>query len=100
MNAKPKRRWFQFSLSAMLVVMTLVAILLGRVAYLRQMAVFHDREQARHLVQWRQDYAADSAREEIDRAMYFYHHSLGDQCRRATYRPWMIVYEKHPEIRP
>src|SRR5436190_3472864 len=55
-SEKPKRRWFQFSLRAMLIVMTLVAIVLGRVAYLRQMAVYHDREQARHLGEWRQGY--------------------------------------------
>ena len=34
-NAKLKCRWYQFSLKTLLVVMTLVGIVLGRVAYLR-----------------------------------------------------------------
>ena len=45
-----------------MVVVTLVCVALGgvmgRIEYLRRWAGFHDREQARHLVQWRQEYAS------------------------------------------
>jgi hypothetical protein len=46
-NDKPNRRWYQFSLRALLVVMTLAAVLTGRITYLRRMADFHRTERAR-----------------------------------------------------
>jgi hypothetical protein len=101
-TAKLKRRWFQFSLRAMLMVMTLVAIPLGRVAYLRQMAAFHDAEQARHLGEWRQEYASyekglgSAAEEARRRERYFHHKTLAAQYRKATYRPWTVVNEARP----
>ena len=101
-TAKPKRRWFQFSLRAMLIVMTLVTIPLGRVAYLRQMALFHDRAQARHLGEWRQEYASyekglsSAAEEARKRELYFHHKTLAAQYRKAIYRPWTVVTEAPP----
>jgi hypothetical protein len=106
MNVKPKRRWFQFSLRAMLMVMTLVAIPLGRVAYLRQMAVFHDGERARCLVVWRQEYelfdkgSGSAASEAQKREVYFHHKTLADQYRKAAYRPWTVVNEVPPKDIP
>jgi hypothetical protein len=104
-NDKPKRHWFQFSLRTMLVVTTLAAIPLGRVAYLRQMAVFHDIEHDRHLVKWRQEYesldkgSGSTASEAREREMYFHHKLLANQYRQAAYRPWTLVKES-PEPSP
>ena len=42
MNAKPKRRWFQFSLRTLLLLVPALALLLGLVAKRRMIAERHD----------------------------------------------------------
>ena len=67
MAATPKRRWYQFSLKAMLVRMTAVGLVLGlsgRAVYMRQRTEFHDGEYLRC----------------IDAIMEIYHQKHGEQA--------------------
>ena len=85
----PKRRWYQFSLRALLVVMTLTAAALGgRIEYLRHCALFHEREAARVQKLW-----SEPASELDDLRMYLSHTEIAAEFRSAMSRPWTIVDE-------
>ena len=49
MNAKPKRRWYQFSIRLLLAVTFASSLPLARIAYLQQMITFHESEQRRYI---------------------------------------------------
>ena len=53
MSDKPKRRWYQFSLRTLTIVVGFICLTLAawvwRVDYLRRMADFHDKESERML---------------------------------------------------
>lgn len=93
----------KYNLRTLMIVVTLICVLLaGRIAYLRKCAEFHDREQARHLAQWRQEYASSEydsnliAKAAHERELYFHHKYIADQYRKATHRPWILVNPDQP----
>ena len=102
----PKRRWFQFSLMTMLMAMTLVGVVLGRVAYLEQRAAFHENESIRYSQQSRDlspfdnsIHVTPSYDQELENARLIsliqYHLILSKRYRQAVWRPWTIVDETH-----
>jgi hypothetical protein len=100
MTAKPKRLWFQFSLRTLLAVMTVAAVLTGRITYLRRMANYHQGEtkrlqQHRHFLN---SVSFDTPPEEWLRldAMEARHAGLVNEYERASWRPWVIVQESVP----
>jgi hypothetical protein len=104
MDPKPKRRWYQFSLKAMLVAVTLAAVLTGRITYLRRMADFHQTERAR--VQKHRNYLAsvsfDTPPNEWLRleSMETHHARLASEYKQAVWQPWMLVQESAIQGRP
>ena len=92
MIAKPKQR-FQFSLRWLIALMTVAGVLLSRVAYFRERAIFHEREAVRYesLIpgdksQW--------LRGDVTPIVQAYEHRyLADRYRRAMYRPLTVVFE-------
>jgi hypothetical protein len=94
----------KYNLRSLMIAVTLIcvalSVVMGRVEYLRRRAVFHDREQARHLAQWRQEFESLSkgsgsvVSEASEREVYFRHKLLANQYRAATYRPWTVVKEE------
>ena len=95
--ARPRRRWFQFSLRTLLVVMTLAAVLTGRITWLRRMADFHQTEASR--LQKHRDFLSsvsfDTPPEEWERldVMEGRHAGLASEYQRASWRPWVMVHE-------
>jgi len=93
----------KYSLRSLMIVVTLICVrlggVMGRIEYLRRWAVFHERERAKHLVQWRQENASlekgsgSPASEASERELYFRHKLLANQYRMAAYRPWTTVKE-------
>ena len=94
MAAAPKRRWYQFSLPTLLVVVTAAGILLGlRIAYLRRQADFHAREAERigHKAQYFD--RSTLVWKGTDWQEYSHHRRLADQYRAALHRPWSLIDE-------
>ncbi|MBC7857132.1 MAG: hypothetical protein IAF94_27185 [Pirellulaceae bacterium] len=103
MTTRPKRRWFQFSLRTLLVVMTVAAVLAGRITYLRQRADLHQAEANR--LQKHRDFlfsvSFDVPPAEWERPdlMEGRHPGLAREYERASWRPWIVVRESaslHP----
>ncbi|MFN0021389.1 MAG: hypothetical protein ACKVP0_24325 [Pirellulaceae bacterium] len=91
MSAMFQRRWYQFSLLSLFVVMAVVAIPAARIGYLRRMAEFHRREVDRWsplqfplLEEPEYDFG------EVDRKLEF-HGSAAAAYESAVYRPWQPV---------
>jgi hypothetical protein len=82
----PKRRWFQFSLLSLLIIVTLACFLLGgRIEYLRQRAMFHEGEAAK----------IEAGR--FDMQAFLSHQQIARDFREAMFRPWTLVNES---VRP
>lgn len=98
MDAKPKRRWFQFSLKALLLVTTLVAVPLARVAYLGQRVTFHNREVLRfaECLLREGEHSPWTARKHTCTSLVTNHKVLHDRYVAAMYRPWTIVDDSPP----
>ena len=98
MDSTPKRRWFQFSLRTLLLVMTVAALLMGRITYLRKMAEFHHAETDR-LQKHRQflnSVSFDTPQKEWLRLddLEVRHSGLAIEFERAVWRPWTIVDDR------
>ena len=89
MAAKPRRRWYQFSLQGLLIVVTLTAAVLGgRIEFLRRRALFHEREAARFHELWSEPSSKlDNLRQ------YLSHRDIAYEFRAAMNRPWTTVDE-------
>ena|SRR6185436_16084347 len=89
MVPKPRRRWYQFSLQGLLIVVTLTgAVLGGRIEYLRRRALFHEREAARFHELWSEPSSKlDNLRQ------YLSHRDIAYEFRAAMNRPWTTVDE-------
>lgn len=93
-------RWYQFSLRTVLVVMTVAAVLVGRITYLGRQADFHRAEASR--MQQHRDFlmsvSFDVLPAEWERldVMEGRHAGLAKDYKRASWRPWMIVRESPP----
>jgi hypothetical protein len=93
----PKRSWFQFSLRTLLVVMTLAALLTGRITYVQRMADFHRTERVK--VQKHRNYlrtvSFHTPPKEWSRleSMEARHAQLVTEYQRAVWQPWMLVQE-------
>jgi len=73
---KPKRRWYQFSLKAIFVAVTVGCVLFGgRIEWYRRWARFHEEKLA--AAKYRDDF----------------HESQAALYRKAMWRPWMFVWE-------
>jgi len=93
-TVKPKRRWFQFSLKTLLVLVTTVSILLGlRLAYLRRQADFHAREAERFQHRAQSLDRNTLVWESNDWQMHSHHRRLADDYRAAISRPWILIDE-------
>jgi hypothetical protein len=80
-----KRRWHQFTLRGLLIVVTVTAVALGgRIEYLRRMAVYHEREAARYQ-------AMDFDLEILQKSLS--HQEIAREFRAAITRPWRTVDE-------
>ena len=90
----PKRR-LQFSLRWLIILMTVGCVLLSRVAYFRQRAIFHEREAARY-----ESMISDDKRLLIDDTVSlvqaYEHRYLAHRYRRAMYRPLTVIFEPTP----
>ncbi len=111
MSDKPKRRWFQFSLKTLLVATVLIAGPAARIGYLRERALFHEREAAAalppkwHLVaspgKYEEHYGSLVGSFLVRKEAEVRHQELAKQYRAAMFRPWRIVDESHEiEFRP
>jgi hypothetical protein len=97
---KSKRRWLQFSLKTLLVVMALAGMIFGRVAYLRHLAEFHRQEAERWSLQLKGPILRQSGRNnDYPTRVFDYHAQLWLDYSHAAYRPWLIVSEP-PEPSP
>ena len=97
MTAKPKRRWFQFSLRGLLATVLGSTFPLARIAYLHHLADFHQREAERLSAL---PTAGISVIDKFDALVsQIEHMQLADAYREATYRPWMVVDENACKIR-
>jgi len=114
-SLRPKRSWFQFSLKTLLVGMTAVGLVLGiggRASYLTQRAEFHDAEWLRCIDSMIEIYHQKHGAKAIDQksfeelmgpdgttrirqlvAQSERHKVIAEDCRRAVFRPWVIVDE-------
>ena len=115
MPAPPKRRWFQFSLKALLVVLTLLCVFVGgRIEYLRRWAAFHGREvqilvsRLRELTEPNPGVggtrmAKDGTNlDDLTRlaAELSYHQKMQRRYSAAIYRPWTLVNDNRPQDIP
>lgn len=95
-----KRRWFQFSLRTLLLVMTVAALFMGRVVYLRKMADFHhaETEQLQKHRQFLNSVSFDTPQEEWLRLddMEARHVGLANEYEGAVWQPWKIVNDRQP----
>ena len=113
MNAKPNRRWYQFSLKTLLVAITAVGLVLGaggRAFYLKQRAEFHDGEYLRCIDSILAIYHDKHGDQAVDQKSFDElmgpdgttrvrqlvarsqrHRVVADDCRRAVLRPWIFV---------
>lgn len=91
MTTTPTRRW-QFSLRWLLILTTILCVLLARVAYFRQRAVFHEREAARYQAMMSQP-GRLTAEDLVPYIHATHHRYIAYKFRRAMYRPLSIVYE-------
>jgi len=89
MVPKPRRRWYQFMLQGLLIVVTLTAAVLGgRIEYLRRRALVHEREGARFHELWSEPSSnLDNLRQ------YLSHRDIAYEFRAAMNRPWTTVDE-------
>ena len=102
-NAKAKRRWYQYSLRTLLLVVTVVGLVLGRIEYLRRKAAYHSGEARKHFATFRQRtrLSEDEARRDIAYARHddadargaLHHLELAEQFEFARYYPWVLVSE-------
>jgi hypothetical protein len=123
-SEKPKRRWYQFSLRALLVVMTLAGSIFARVAYLRERFLFHRTEYELNHAAIQKDFPqlvklvnqanenanfqiigkppsqeeVDSFRAKVDgeEQLLRFHLALAGRYRTAMFRPWMLVDTSPP----
>ena len=129
MTIKPNRHWFQFRLSTLLLVITVFAMLLSRIAYLQQRARYHELEADRcaerfarygRVTRAQVDELADMLRSdslvyqfrdfpmsELPYGSYppelrpiFYHQDLAEKYRQVVWRPWTIVKVPPPPLDP
>ena len=83
------RRWYQFTLRTLLILMTLACLALGgRIEYLRRRALFHEREAARFHELW-----SEPSSDLDNLRMYLSHRDIAYEFRAAMARPWTIVDE-------
>jgi len=95
---------FQFSIRMLLIVITLLAVVLGRIAYLRQNAAFHTQEARQYFARYRrqlknQDWMARSLLgSSLDPIAIrtVQHLILADRFEFASYHPWELVDESQP----
>lgn len=121
MTIKSSRRWFQFSIRTALLGMTVIAVLLARISYLKQYAVFHEREATK----WREKVAVDNkasvqqirelselfrqpqafmertgkrskAKMPLEVKIIHHHEDMAVAYRQAVWRPWTSVRELPP----
>ena len=123
MSHKPKRRWYQFSLIGLLLVVTMFCLLFGRIDYLKRKSAFHLSEMYKHVerIQQRKGLTEDdalgfatlsgpSARstgsfgppegrfqlvllDDDDTRAVRHHYRLAEEFEAAVSRPWVIVDE-------
>ena len=97
-TSSPRRRWLQFNLKSMLLVMTLLATVLGvRVACLRFVADYH-RKGATERLAWlqRTDRTPEEEAEyEANKFWLNWHIRWRDAYDRAVYQPWKFVKEEY-----
>ncbi len=101
MDAKLKRRWFQFSLRTLLLVLTLVCVSLG----LKVRADRFHRRAADHWhkfmyfssIRWVALPLANTLEEEMGFRCAKWHKEKAVACGYATWRPWMRVVETPPD---
>lgn len=84
MTPIPKRRWYQFGLKTLLLIMTLAAVVAWRVSFLQQRAEYHRLESQRASEEQRGDYY--SVRRTVE-----FHRAMTIQYSNAAYRPWTFV---------
>lgn len=112
MFPKPSRRWFQFSIRSLLIVITVVSVAAGRTTYLQRQAGFHENEAKQIRAKMDREFEIEKVRREArEREQNFYpcslslpgsredwerlevHKYLMRQYRRALFRPWTTVNE-------
>jgi hypothetical protein len=98
-----KRRWYQFSLRTLTIVVGFACLILGawvgRVDYLRRMADFHDEESERYASRL-QEFILKPASAEFDtcvRKMNF-HEEYAKLFRDASKHPWKLVRAPQREL--
>jgi hypothetical protein len=111
----PKRRWYQFSLLTMLVVLTLLCVFVGgRIEYLRRSAAFHGREVKILVSRLREltepnpavggtRMAKDGTNlDDLTRlaAELTYHQKMQRRYSAAVYRPWTLVNDDRLQEMP
>ena len=91
MTITPKRR-FQFSLRWLIVMMTVLCVLLSRIAYFRQRAIYHEQEAAHYenLISQRSHLSLDDVTPMVQA---YEHRYLAHRYRRAMYRPLTVIFE-------
>ena len=129
MSDKPKRRWFQFSLGGLFVVVTVFCLLLGRVDYLKRKSAFHFSERDRYVerIQKRKGLPENDAlgfaqwsgpsgnntgwfgppegrfrlvlTDDDDTRAVKRHYRLAEEFQSAVSRPWVMVDESE-QIKP
>lgn len=103
-RALPRFRYndvMKYSLRTLFIVLTIIAVILSRVAYLRHWAAFHEREEARYAWKVESNSSPHESFEWVDDVREFkLHRLLSDRYRQASYRPWTFVDETPPPEDP
>jgi hypothetical protein len=78
MFPKPLRRWFQFSIRSLLIVMTVVSVAAARTTYLQRRAGFHENEAKQIRAKMDREFEIANERRKVrEREQNFYPCSLG-----------------------
>jgi AhpD family alkylhydroperoxidase len=91
-----QRRWYQFSLRTMLVVMSIVCVILARVAYLSKCAAFHEHEAAKCGVNPEAIHRSISTDDFVKWVNFQEHCVLAERYRYSMLRPWTLVDTTSP----
>ena len=98
MTATPKRRWYQFSLWVLMLIVTLAAVALGgRIEYLRRMSGYHAQQE--ELILEKMKIFADKGdgmyEDYYQLAVSAVHHKeMHKRYSAAIQRPWTLVSQK------
>ena len=98
MNKKPKRRWYQFSLWGLFLIVTLIAVVLGgRIEYLRRSKEFYKLEAKKLEAIILENPKSERVKRQYG-IRYHWYMQLARKYQNATFCPWTTVDDTPPKL--